>query len=506
MRYILWIASALLIGAYITPPLGDPDLWWHITVGRWILSHGIVPVQDYWNLFGAGMAWRAYSWSNEVVYALVDRHLGLKGLVFLQLLLAIVMAGSFQWLFSRIARDSWFGVLLGSLVAVACFGHFSLRPQVVVWIVFAVVLSLCSAIVEEGISRTRLFLLAACGCVWANSHLTSVLGVGVIALWCIQSNRGEVSWRRALVACGAFFIGTLVTPYIGGEWLTFLSKSGHPLKFRSIDEFQPATVMQYVTVFPLLLTVFLVVVSNGTRIFPPVARIIAMGGFLLGGLAVIKFLPFAVIVLASGVGEWWYRLQTSPAHAPRDNLSVGLLLLWERSVRLAPETCGAVAFALLSLGVVNVVKVWKAPFDEARIPRAAVDFIEHHGLPRPVANDFGSGGYLMYRFSTPEGSPINPQSLVTVDGRTNVNPPDIWELYQKSFMGRVGWREYLDRSSAQTVMWRQPLPLVALLLESQGWCHVFGDLRSSTDYVVFLRRDVYTSRFSQLPSGQCRSE
>ncbi len=503
MRYILWIATALLIGAYITPPLGDPDLWWHITVGKWILAHHTIPVQDHWNLFGVGKAWRAYSWSNEIIFALVDQFYGLNGLVISQLLLAVLMAASFQYVFGRIARDHWFGLLLGVFVGTACFGHFSLRPQVVVWMVFAFALLLSDSIAEEGVTRRRLLLLILAGCVWANSHLTAVVGLAGIVLWTLQNSRGDVLWRRTFLASGAFLLGTLLTPYLGGEWLTFFSKSGHPLKFRSIVEFQPATVMQYVTIFPLLLTAFLVVVSNASRRIPPVPRIVGMGGLLLGGLGVIKFLPFAVIMLACGVAVWWRSALAASPESPQDNLTRGLLLLRARTFGLSSDTLGAIAFVVVSLVLVNLTKVMRTPFDEARIPRAAVDFILTNKLPRPVANDFGTGGYLMYRFSTPEGEPENPESLVTVDGRTNVNPPEIWELYQKSSHGKTGWKEYLSRSGAKTVLWRQPTPMIALLLESREWCHLYGDLSSSKDFVVFLRRELYETQFSHLPSVQC---
>lgn len=54
----LW-AILIVVAACMARPLRDPDLWFHIVSGRWILSHQQVPTQDYWNMFGVGKPWRS---------------------------------------------------------------------------------------------------------------------------------------------------------------------------------------------------------------------------------------------------------------------------------------------------------------------------------------------------------------------------------------------------------------------------------------------------------------
>ena len=66
MKLVLYFCTLFLIATYVCTPIVDPDLWWHIVVGRWILAEKAVPTQDYWNLFGYGKPWIAYSWFSEV--------------------------------------------------------------------------------------------------------------------------------------------------------------------------------------------------------------------------------------------------------------------------------------------------------------------------------------------------------------------------------------------------------------------------------------------------------
>ncbi|MCB0321329.1 MAG: hypothetical protein KDD60_10430, partial [Bdellovibrionales bacterium] len=65
MKSILWALVCVSVGLYITQPVLDPDLWWHIAIGRWILEHGTIPVTEHWNFFALGKPFRAYSWSFE---------------------------------------------------------------------------------------------------------------------------------------------------------------------------------------------------------------------------------------------------------------------------------------------------------------------------------------------------------------------------------------------------------------------------------------------------------
>ncbi len=103
-RVLLWFSLVVVVGSYICLPVADPDLWWHITVGKWIVAHGEVPHVDYWNMFSNDKLWRAYSWSNEIVLALIDARWGPRGLAIAQVILGISLVACLQYVFGRLAR------------------------------------------------------------------------------------------------------------------------------------------------------------------------------------------------------------------------------------------------------------------------------------------------------------------------------------------------------------------------------------------------------------------
>jgi hypothetical protein len=320
--------------------------------------------------------------------------------------------------------------------------------------------------------------------VWANTHLSSALGVGTVLLWAFGSPFSRTGTERAAYAFSFAFLGTLVTPYLGGEWLTFFAKTGHPLEFRAIAEFQPATVTQYSTVFLIVSCLLLAILaSKSTKALSP-AKLILWVGFCVGALAVVKFLPFAVI-LTCGLIARGYREQKAdglPSEGALYNLMEGVERFRTFALSIPRE---GLSFVFLCLSVVNVYKVWKDPLAFEVVPQLAVDFIEKNNLPHPIANIFGHGGYLIYRFSDEAGIPKN---LVAIDGRTNLIPKDMWKKYSATYSGKRSWQEYLQEVKPETIMWRDDSPLGSILIAEGEWSEVFSSGPERSRVSVFVKR------------------
>lgn len=492
MKILVWVLILIATGVYITGPIVDPDLWWHITVGRWILAHGQIPTVDLWNMFALGEPWRAYSWSNEVVLAFVEGRFGMHGLLVLKLILAGAIAVGFGLAFYSIARDGFIALLLGVYGTLGCFAHFTLRPQSLVWLFFAALLALADRVSTEGLTSRRAALLAGLMCLWANTHITTALGLGALALWLFV---GRASVGLVVRTCGIAFLGTLVTPYVGGEWLTFLHKTGHPLQLQAITEFGPATIMQHSTAFLILISaIFALAIVRRPNVIEP-AKIVLAGGFTIGALAVVKFLPFAVVVWCALVALMWRR--------SREDLSI-LGNLGEAIERLR-RIGGAfphegLSFVMICSMIVSIHNLWPEPVSRVIVPVDAVDFIQKHALPHPILNDFGRGGYMMYRLSNPDGTTDHP---VPIDGRTNVTPRDVWLKFNAAFQGQERWQEYLDLVKPETILWKSESPLLSILLARGEWCVVFRSGTAESGFVVMVKRTLFDARPGEFVSPQC---
>ena len=483
MKRLIWFLAAVTVGVYITRPISDPDLWWHITVGKWILAHRQIPAVDHWTLFSAGLPWRAYSWSNELVYALFERGLGLNGVLLLHFCLGAALALSFFYCFGRLAADRFFGAFLGLIVTCACVEHFSLRPQTFTWILLVWLLFIADRVVRERLQWRTALGAALIMCLWANSHITTALGIVTAAAWSFRRDHP----RDAVVLAGVCFAGTLCTPYLGGEWLTFFSKADHPLAFTTIREFGPATILNYSTGFAVLLLCLLVAFwQKLPSAVGPLRGVYACLMFI-GGLAVIKFLPDASILLAALIAVVWRvhregRAELGPAAEG-----------FERLRALIEKLEGqGLAFLLLCLIIVSASRTVASGIDTANVPVDAVAFIKDHDLPHPILNDFNEGGYLMYAFSEPDGTTAHP---VVIDGRTNLISKDLWADYVEANVGGEGWERFLNRVHPETILWENESPLTTILEVQGRWCRVFrSGGKGRRGFSVFLPRETADSK------------
>lgn len=476
MRIVLWISLILVTSFYIVGPVVDPDLWWHITVGKWIIAQREIPSVDHWNLFGAGLPWRAYSWSFEIPVAWIDGHFGESGLMAVKLLLSLVFVSSLSFVLGKISRDWFFGILLGVFTACAAHDHLTLRPQTIVWILLVWVIFFAHEARCKGVTRKSLIPLCLLMCVWANLHITTILGLGTVSLW-IWKDRPDTKITLCILAC---FLATLITPYMGGEWLTFIEKTNHPFTHSSIAEFQPANIMQFATGFLVISLIFLLSLCYFNPKGLSKAQMILALGFVLGAFAVIKFLPFAVIILASLSALLWGECQQSDKSF--GNIGEGLKRLEILSNRIPKE---GLSFVLLCLAFMNIYHLNKSPVHYGTVPKDAVDFIQEQQLAHPILHDFGRGGYMMYRFSDSQGEVKN---RVPIDGRTNVTPPEILEKAHAALFGKQNWKDYLNAVKPETILWRSESSLSAILLATGNWCSVFQSGTMEQGFQVFTKR------------------
>src|SRR4051812_23036012 len=80
------IAIALSIKSF-----REPDLWWQIRTGQWILQHSAVPHRDVFSYTFNGAAWINIKWGFEVVTAMVSSSLGPESVFIIQALISCLI-------------------------------------------------------------------------------------------------------------------------------------------------------------------------------------------------------------------------------------------------------------------------------------------------------------------------------------------------------------------------------------------------------------------------------
>lgn len=189
------VASAATLGVllllpgvicFLRSPVDDPDVWWHLKTGQWILAHGTWPTADPFSHYGAGNPWSAYSWLAEVVLWGLYQGLGLRGLVLFTAILSVAIIAAFARLARRLQGDTLRGVVL-TLTAV--FGLTFLltpRPWLLSMLFFVIELDLLLSAGRTG-NRRLLLWLVPLFCLWANVHIQFILGLAVLGVAVAES-------------------------------------------------------------------------------------------------------------------------------------------------------------------------------------------------------------------------------------------------------------------------------------------------------------------------------
>ncbi len=86
------VALVYLIAiAFSIKSLREPDLWWQIRTGQWILEHGQIPTVDMFSMTKAGTEWINIKWGFEVLVSLISKYLGTESVFLLQVLVSALI-------------------------------------------------------------------------------------------------------------------------------------------------------------------------------------------------------------------------------------------------------------------------------------------------------------------------------------------------------------------------------------------------------------------------------
>ena len=395
--FTIAIFLTMLIAA--VQPVTDPDFWWHLTTGNWILSHHAVPHQDLYTFTVNDHRWITHEWLSEVVLALLY---AAGRLPLVSLTLGAVTAAGFLLVYLAIDRRVNFviaglALALGVAAANPIWGPriqmitFTLSALTYLW-----VKRFC-----EGRSRA-LYFLPAVMLIWVNLHAGFVLGYAILGVALLVEGMRHLLRRpgamtlprlRAMtIILGASIGVAILNPNGWDIYLYPFQTGGSAEQQRLIVEwFSPNFQMSQIWAFEAM--VFLII--GGLAL----ARRIELRQFLLLliglGLALhsVRNLSLFMLVAVPALADY--------AQQGRERLS------WRWPLRV-PKTTPAtfIANVIMVLALIGVVALASVPSLVERVdgklvardfPIKAADFLVQHPAPGRMLNAYGWGGYLIFR-------------------------------------------------------------------------------------------------------------
>lgn len=463
-----FLAAWFIHGFYIS----DPDIWWHLRTGDWILAHHAVPFTDPFSSFGMGKPWFAYSWVFDVVTAAAFARLGLVSIVLLEIASRVLLSLALFHLVRGLCPNFWKAAGLtvaGLLVMTEVIGP---RPGMLT--ILFVILSLDILLSAERTGNIKtLWLLPPMFVLWANWHIQFVYGLFVLGVFACEpllsaltryDSRGQnrLPAKQTWLILGASSLATLVNPYGWKIYSTVFLYMGQTGAFDAISELRAMTFREPQHFLVLLLALGAAMAIGWRRDIRPlwVALLLATSLMAFRSVREVWFLAIvAVSVIALG-SDRKRQVSSSSVLTPR--------------LRLAIAVC-VVAVLAVCYTRYEVSNNWLDLQVAGNFPEGASRYVEQHHLQGPLLNDLSWGGFLIWRL---------PQLPVAIDGRTNVHGDARIKEFASLWTGKPGWATNPDLERSNLVITPSDSAITALLRTDPRFEVAYEDVQA----VVFKRR------------------
>jgi len=453
-------ASALFSGARL---LGDPDTYWHIAAGRWIIEHRAIPHADIFSNSMAGAPWVPHEWLAEIIFAPAYDFLGWNGPV---LLTALCFAVALAILTRALLRHlEPIHALAGMATAWALVvPHLLARPHVLTLPIL--VFWFASLVEARSKNRAPPLWLAGLMILWANLHGGYVLGLVFAALFAGEAlvmapdkNARLLAVRQWAPFGLAAILASLLTPN-GLEGLFF---PWHLLQMKYalavLSEWQSPNFQEFQPLEAWLLLGLFASLSFGVKLpWTRVLMLLLLLHISLQHLRNIEVLGLAApLLIAESVARQLRRARGNAASA-LDAVFHSL------SGRATPAGLACMAFLFVALGAVSLAHPI-ARESGGYTPEAAVKAAEDAHVTGPVMNEYAFGGYLIFEGIAP-----------FIDGRADMYGDDFLKTYIDATRGTGGdLSQLLDRYHTGWTLFAANTPAAALMAHMPGWRRIYAD-------------------------------
>ncbi len=487
-------------------PILVPDFWWHLRTGQHLVESGSLLRSDPFSFTSAGKEWVTHEWGSEVLIYWIYQAAGWGGLI---VGFSIIITASFVIVYRRCAGKPFvagIALLLGAISTAPVWG---VQPQMITMLLVSVFLWLLEkysiasgASAAEGGRATRyLWWMPPLTVAWVNLHggyllapaLVLLVAAGLVLDELVGGQGQRDAWGRG--------------PQPGGA-------GSSPL----VAALRRATPLLLVAV---LCTAAIVLSPHGTRMYSYPFETLGstvmaenLRDWLSPDFHRASMIPFALLMFATAAA-----LALSPKRPPPSQVLLaavsglaalrsgrhipifalvaipllaehGWLWLKERpwgQWLAAPDREPTRPKALFHVALLAVVIFWTA-LQFARIihdqrqseaevfPRAAVEYLRSQRPPQPLFHRYDWGGYLLWY--------LHPEYHSYIDGRADLHGDAFMEEYFRTYRGRMGWQETLERWKVQSALVEPEAPIASLLRQDPNWEKVYEDKQA----VVFVRR------------------
>lgn len=483
----------------LVPHFEDPDFYWHLKSGEYLLSSWPLSRSDVFTYTHSGSPGILSEWLAQIVLYRVFDTTGYFGIAVLVALLCAFCG----WLTYLSCRRQMDNPVHAIIVAVACSLFLvtaTPRPYLFSFAFFAATLFVLLEF--KYARRDRLLaLLPVILLLWANTHGGFFLGLVLISLFAgsewlkhkLKSEGALVTARLAKLGLWsvAAMVITLANPEFFRAWWYFFWGTLISSDPATINEWQSPSFHVPITQGYLVLVLFFFTIQAWAKRKPDLTEIVVPLVFIASAFVSVRNLSLAAIALAPFLAMNLGRLSLPDRVANNDGSVVSgrgtaLPLGAASRMPLADSKEQLINWALLIVAGLALALSYPAQRSKQEaavatyMPVGAADFIVANHIRGNMFNTYHYGGYLIFR--------LYPEQKVFIYGKSVIYKDDtdnFLGIHNDIQQGRPNWKKLFDRYDIDYVVCETNAAMRQLLLEEGHFKLVFDDGNHS----ILLKND-----------------
>ena len=469
------VIPALFVGAIL-----DPDFWWHIRIGRWMVENGRLPSNDIFTYTAQSHVWTDHEYLTEMLMWVVYSKTGAVGI---GLAFGAITYAGFYLMYRQVRRQPFviagLGLALGAIAGAPIWGP---RAQMITFALTCLELYWLQGYLSGRTRALQFFPLVMA--LWANLHGGWVigfvwLGVALVAelvgwVWEPSNPAHRAHVRLLAIVTAASAVAVLATPHGFNLYLYPFQTVGSMAQERLIVEwFSPDFHQPYLHPFEAM--VLLLIVGFALKrptLYDLLLSVVGVALALQSVRNIALFIAAATPVLINTYSEAWREISKARG--------------WKLQLPSQPLFAVVTAIALIVIALATVAHIasetspsHQTMLTDTTYPVGAADWLAAHpDVGTRMYNQYGWGGYLAYRFY-PETN-----RRVFIFGEAALMGDDLLNEYQDVQTLRSDWKTLLDKNGVDYVVYNRGEALANVLATQSDWTLVYQDSVA----VIYVRK------------------
>ncbi|MEW6584624.1 MAG: hypothetical protein AB1442_03325 [Nitrospirota bacterium] len=479
--------------SYLQRHVYNSDFWWHLAAGKYITETRSLPTNDPFAYTSQeepstrkSIILRGY-WLAQVAFYKIYDSWSAKGIITLR---SVVMSLFLFFVFLAIKKQrapDILAVLLTVCIFFTAKGFLGERPQLFTFLTFSIVLYLLEAF--RTTKSKKIFLIPFIIFVLSNMHPGFVVCILLVALYTLgtaakllgkeESPAGSLKTLCIVLMLSA--IASLLNPNglsVIGELLMLSSDEQR----KGIVEHMPTFSVYFNKFGPVDYSYisFLVASSLSLRYIrkTEIIHLLSLVVFSIMSFVSLRYIIFYMAIAAP-------LLAATILNASEEKIFEKFTGVVKRKEKFTAAASGIIGIFLV---FVSIPALAKYEFKESTffdVPKGAADFLAGQQIEGNMFNEYGFGGYLIWR--------LYPEKKVFIDGRSlETNILEEYQIIASSVAGgRRSWEDIAKKYDITYIV-MPPLmprgeiyPIVETLFDKDEWALIYYDHLS----LVFLRND-----------------